>query len=74
MGKGKGKSSRGRGGEETRAAREVYQDYGSNRPPARSSDARTEDEEEEEGEEIFSPSDFPVGLFMWEFGQNDPKR
>lgn len=76
MGKGKGKNSRGRGGgEDTRAPRDDHQSYGSYPPPTRSTEVGVEDEEqEEEGEEIFSPYDFPVGLFMWEFGQNDPKR
>ena len=39
-----------------------------------------DDDEEESGEEnapdssVISPAQFPVRLFMWEFGQNDPKR
>jgi hypothetical protein len=72
MGKGKGRSARGRG-EETRS-REVYEDYGANSPIVTTADDCEGEEEDDEGEEIFSPHDFPVGLYMWEFGQNDPKR
>lgn len=47
-----------------RTERDVEKD---NRP----SDDRSLDDEEEDG---FERRSFSIGLYMWEFGQNDPKR
>jgi hypothetical protein len=61
MGKGRKK---GRGGEETRSSREVNEDYG--RDLSLGADQEDNDTKCE--------GHFPVRLYMWEFGQNDPKR